>query len=113
MNATDAAEGVEVTHPKYGRGVITEHDTRAGDEADKITVNFHDVDIQKTIPVFAVEPAKSVTTANITDGRYGFNAVVDEDYCTVEVSPNGDGTGYDVVLSIDGEQVDTASLSWK
>jgi len=111
MKTTDAAEGVEVTHPKQGRGVITEYDPKFGGEPDEITVQFYQTGTEETLPIFAVELAESVAKASIDKGSYGLSVTVDDGYCTVKIVPNGEGDGYDVELTVNGVQVDTASLS--
>jgi hypothetical protein len=112
MNSSQADEGVEVAHPKHGRGVITTYDPKFGEETDEVTVRFYDTGDERTLPIFAVELAASVATASIGTGSYGLSATVDDGHWTVELVPNGNGDGYEVVLSVDGQRIDTASVSW-
>lgn len=111
MKTTDAAAGVEVTHPKRGRGVITEYNPKFGGEPDEITVQFYQTGTEETLPIFAVELAETVAKTSINKGSYGLFVTVNDGYSTVEIVPNGEGDGYDVELSINGKHVDTASLS--
>jgi hypothetical protein len=113
VKTTDADEGVEVTHPKHGRGVITDYDPKFGGEPDEITVRFYETEAEQTLPIFAVELAATVATTSIDKGSYGFSATVDDGHCTVEITPDGTGGGYTVELSVDGHRVDSATLSWQ
>ena len=106
----DAREGVEITHPTYGRGVVTEYRPNFGAEPDNLVVHLCDQEQEKTLPVHAVELAAKAATTSITQGSFGFQAVVDDGHTTVAVQPDGDG-GYTVETRIDGELQDVATLS--
>ncbi|WP_135304863.1 hypothetical protein [Haloarcula amylovorans] len=111
MKESAVEDGVEVTHPKYGRGVVTEYRPNFGAEPDDIVVDFHALDDCRTLPVYAVEAAQKVTTANVEPGRFGFTAVVDDGVGTLIVQPDGTGDGYAIELLIDGESIDQTTVS--
>ena len=111
MEELDAETGVEVTHPRYGRGVVTEYLPRFGSESDNITVQFYDLDESQTLPVYAVQMAHEVTTASIKAGRFGFTAVVDDGFGTFIIYPDGTGEGYSIEFRVNGEPMDQATVS--
>lgn len=113
MREKDAAEGVEVDHAKYGRGVVTEHRPQFGAEPDRVRVRFHDGGDERTLPVYEVDVARKHLTLSAERGVYGFQAVVDDGHGTVVVEPDGSGEGYTVELRRDGETRDAARLAFE
>jgi len=111
MEESDAGEGVEVNHPEYGRGVVTEYLPNFGAEPDDVAVRFYEREEPRTLPVYAVELAHEVTIASVEPGSSGFTAVVDDGFGTIVVQPNGTGDGYSVEVLVDGERMDRTEVS--
>lgn len=110
MKEKDARKGAEVMHSTYGRGIVEEYRPKFGMEPDDVIVHFYTQESEKTIPAYAVELAVGAVTTSVTPGSFGFQALVDDGYATIAVQPDGDG-GYDVEVRVDGELLDSATLS--
>jgi hypothetical protein len=109
MDESDVTEGMEVTHPFSGRGYVAEHRPNFGEEPDEVTVWFYQGE-EETVPVYTVQPADEVTTAGVSRGTYGFEALVDDGHCSVIVRPDGTGEGYEVEVHSENGREDSASL---
>jgi hypothetical protein len=109
MDESDVTEGMEVTHPFEGRGYVAERRPNFGEEPDDVTVHFYDGE-EQTVPVYTVHSAEEATTADVTRGTYGFEALVDDGHCSVVVRPDGTGGGYEVEVHSRHGREDSASL---
>ena len=75
MEEKDAKEGVEVTHPAYGRGLVNEYRPNFGTEPDDLVVHFYDQEFEKALPVYEVEPTAEAVTTSVIQGSFGFRAL--------------------------------------
>jgi hypothetical protein len=111
MQEIDAEEGVEVVHPTHGRGTIVEYSPNFGAEPDDLSVQFYESGETRELPVYAVDVAQEVVTANVENGTHGFRVTVDDGYYLLDIQPDGSGGGYTIELREKGETLDSATLS--
>jgi hypothetical protein len=111
MQEIDAEEGVEVVHPKHGRDTIIDYSPNFGAEPDDLSVHFYESGETRALPVYAVDLAQEVVTANIENGTKGYRVTLDDGYHLLDIQPDGSGGGYTIELREQGKTLDSTTHS--
>lgn len=111
MDRKETSAGMEVNHPKYGRGCITDLLAAQDEGVEEVTVFFYLQDEMKDVPVYPLRPAAEVTSIESKVESTGLAIRIDDGFYQLHIEPDGEGTGYAVALRAGEALVDRAQLS--
>lgn len=104
---------VEVTHREHGRGRIFDVSIGRQDEVDIASVYFYVSDEVTEVPLTTLSPASTVTTVDVVEGTHGIEIMVDDGFFKFVITPDGEGSGFDISMKAGQADVDSHHLSYQ
>ncbi len=111
MERHKTTEGMEVSHPRYGRGCILDLLVTRTEGTDDVTVLFYETGEPSDVPVYSLSPASEVASVEATQGTVGLDVEIDDGFYSLRIVPDGEGSGYSVSLHAGNATLDEAELS--
>lgn len=103
---------VEVIHREHGRGRVVDVTLGRPHDVDVAFVYFYISDKVVEVPLTTLSPASTATTVDVVEGTHGLEIMVDDGFFKFIITPDGDGTGFDISMKAGQADVDSQHLSY-
>lgn len=104
---------VEITHREHGRGRVVDVTMGRRHEVDVVSVYFYTSDEIIEVPLTTLSPASTVTTVDVVEGTHGVEIMVDDGFFKFVITPDGEGSGFDISMKAGQAVLDSHHLSYQ